>query len=71
MNPILWTNVQQVCQPLLSSEKEEMLIKKYGYHGINLYRAKLGLQMILGHTKGIPAIPGRGRRKKMEQLTLS
>lgn len=70
MNPTLWANVQQVYQPLTSSEKEEMLIKKYGYHGINLYRAKVGIQMILGHTKGRPAIPGRDRRKKVEQLTL-
>lgn len=70
MNPTLWTKVQQVFQPLTNYEKEEILIKKYGYHGINLYRAKLGIQMILGHTKGRPTIPGRDRRKKIEQLTL-
>ena len=40
------------------------------YHGINLYRAKLGIQIVLGHAKGRPPIHGRGRRKKTEQLKL-
>ena len=69
-NKTLWRQIQEVYQPLTDKEKEEMLIKKYGYHGINLYRAKNGVQIILGHTKGRPAIPGRDRRKRAEQLTL-
>ena len=69
-NKTLWGQIQEVYQPLTSKEKEEMLIKKYGYHGINLYRAKNGMQIILGHTKGRPTIPGRDRRKRIEQLTL-
>lgn len=69
-NFTLWKGIQEVYQPLTNLEKEEMLSKKYGYHGINLYRAKVGIQMILGHTKGRPKIPGRNRRKKIEQLTL-
>lgn len=69
-NKKLWEQIQEVYQPLTNKEKEEMLIKKYGYHGINLYRAKKGMQIILGHTKGRPAIPGRDRRKRAEQLTL-
>ena len=69
-NKTLWRQIQEVYQPLTDKEKEEMLIKKYGYHGINLYRAKSGMQIILGHTKGRPKIPGRDRRKRAEQLTL-
>ena len=69
-NKTLWGQIQEVYQPLTNKEKEEILIKKYGYHGINLYRAKNGMQIILGHTKGRPAIPGRDRRKRIEQLTL-
>lgn len=55
---------------LFNKEKEEMFAKKYGFHGINLYRSKNGLQIILGHTKGRPEIPGRNRRKRIEQITL-
>lgn len=69
-NQKLWDQIQEVYQPLTSKEKEEMMVKKYGYHGINLYRAKNGVQIILGHAKGRPSIPGRDRRKRTEQLTL-
>lgn len=69
-NGILWKQLQEVYQPLTNKEKEEMFAKKYGFHGINLYRAKNGLQIILGHTKGRPEIPGRNRRKRIEQITL-
>lgn len=40
------------------------------YHGMNLYRAKLEIQIVLGHAKARPPIPGRDRRKKIEQLKL-
>jgi len=69
-NKALWSQIQEVYQPLTNKEKEEILSKKYGYHGINLYRAKNGMQIILGHTKGRPDIPGRIRRKRIEQTTL-
>ena len=69
-NKRLWEEIQKVYQPLTNREKEEMLEKKYGYHGINLYRAKEGIRIILGHTKGRPEIPGRDRRKRTEQLAL-
>lgn len=69
-NKTLWRQIQEVYQPLTDKEKEEMLIKKYGYRGINLYRAKSGMQIILGHTKGRSKIPGRDRRKRIEQLTI-
>ena len=49
-NKTLWGQIQEVYQPLTSKEKEEMLIKKCGYHGINLYRAKNGMQIILKDT---------------------
>lgn len=68
--PSLWGSIQEVYQPLTNLEKEELLEKKYGRYGINLYRAKLGIQMVLGHAKGRPQIPGRDRRKKIEQLKL-
>ena len=69
-NKRLWEEIQRVYQPLTNREKEEIIEKKYGYHGINLYRAKEGIKIILGHTKGRPDIPGRDRRKRTEQLTL-
>lgn len=69
-NKRLWNEIQNVYKPLTNREKEEMLEKKYGYHGINLYRAKEGIRIILGHTKGRPEIPGRVRRKRTEQLAL-
>lgn len=68
--PSLWGSIQDVYQPLTNLEREEMLEKKYGRYGINLYRAKLGIQIILGHAKGRPPIPGRDRRKRTEQLKL-
>ena len=69
-NKRLWEQIQEVYQPLTNREKEEMLAKKYSYYGINLYRAKNGIQIILGHAKGRPQIPGRNRKKRTEQLTL-
>ena len=68
--PSLWDSIQEVYQPLTNPEREEMLEKKYGRYGINLYRAKLGIQIVLDHAKGRPLIPGRDRRKKTEQLKL-
>lgn len=68
--PLLWKSVQEVYQPLTDVEKEEMLKKRYGRYGIDLYRAKLGIQIVLGHAKGRPPIPGRDRRKRTEQLKL-
>ena len=68
--PSLWNSIQEVYQPLTNLEREEMLEKKYGRYGINLYRAKLGIQIILGHAKGRPPVPGRDRRKRTEQLKL-
>ena len=69
-NKRLWEEIQRVYQPLTNREKEEMVERKYGYHGINLYRAKEGIRIIFGHTKGRPEIPGRVRSKRTEQLTL-
>ena len=69
-NATIWSQIQEAYQPLTNKEKEEILSKKYGYHGINLYRAKNGIQIILGHTKGRPDVPGRIRRKRIEQLSL-
>ena len=62
--------IKEVYQPLTDLEKEEMIEKKYGYHGIDLYRAKEGIRMILGHTKGRPNIPGRCRKQKFEQMNI-
>ena len=69
-NKRLWNQIQEVYQPLTNLEKEEMATRRYGYHGIKLYRAKEGMRMILGHAKGRPPIPGRDRRKKRRQLSL-
>ena len=69
-NKRLWEEIQRVYQPLTNREKEEMVERKYGYHGINLYRAKEGIRIIFGHTKGRPEIPGRVRRKRTEQIAL-
>ena len=65
-NKRLWEQIQEVYKPLTNREKEEMLAKKYSYHGINLYRAKNGMQIILGHAKWRPQIPGRNRKKRTE-----
>ena len=69
-NKNLWSKIKEVYQPLTDLEKEEMIEKKYGYHGIDLYRAKEGIRMILGHTKGRPNIPGRCRKQKFEQMNI-
>ena len=69
-NKRLWEQIQEVYQPLTNLEKEEKALKYYGYRGISLYRAKEGMKMILGHAKGRPPIPGRNRKKKIEQLSL-
>ena len=66
----LWDSIQKVCQPFTNIEREEMLEKKCGRYGVNLYRAKLGIQIVLGHAKGRPPIPERDRRKKTEQIKL-
>lgn len=44
-NKTLWGQIQEVYQPLTNKEKEEMLIKKYGYHGIIYIALKMGCKL--------------------------
>ena len=66
----LYEKIEAVYRPLSDTTKEEYIKQKYGSHGLNLYRGKIGLQIILGHTSGRPRIPGRDRKKKCEQMLL-
>lgn len=69
-NHRFYKKIEDVYRPLSDVAKEEYIEEKFGRHGLNLYRGKIGLQIILGHTVGRPKIPGRDRKKKYIQMSL-
>ena len=49
---------------------EEGIIKEYGEEGLMMYRVKRGMKAILAHSKSVPKIPGRDRRKEKGPIQL-
>lgn len=67
---LLFSSCRKAYPQFESKEKKEEVLARYGRYGLQLYRIKRGLQIIMAHTGGRPEIKHRDRRKIAVQGTI-